>query len=149
MNFIKIRNYPKYINQASCWFHQKWSIPQEVYLESMHECIQKKTCVPQWYLVMEAEKIIAGLGVIDNDFHNRKDLTPNICAVYVEENYRNQGIANKMLENVCEDMKSLGIKMIYLVTDHTSFYEKCGFEYLEDVKNEGEENYSRLYQRSL
>ena len=41
--------------------------------------------------------------VIENDFHNRKDLTPNVCAVYVEENYRCQRIAGKLLEYVCED----------------------------------------------
>ena len=35
------------------------------------------------------DKVIGGLGVIENDFHDRKDLTPNICAVYTEEEYRN------------------------------------------------------------
>lgn len=28
-------------------------------------------------------------------FHKRMDLTPNICAVYVEEDYRNKGMAKK------------------------------------------------------
>lgn len=31
-------------------------------------------------------------GSIANDFHDRKDLTPNICAVYTEEAYRGRGI---------------------------------------------------------
>ena len=39
-----------------------------------------------------------GAGVIENDFHDRKDLTPNVCAVYVEEHCRCQGIAGKLLE---------------------------------------------------
>ncbi len=60
-----------------------------------------------------------GLGVIENDFHNRKDLTPNICAVYVEEKYRGQGIAGKMLNFVCEDMKrKVLILYILLLTTH-------------------------------
>ncbi len=53
---------------------------------------------PEWYIVLDKEIIIAGVGVIENDFHNRKDLTPNVCAVYVEPLYRNQGIAGKMLK---------------------------------------------------
>ena len=28
---------------------------------------------------------ISGAGVIENDFHDRKDLTPNLCALFVEE----------------------------------------------------------------
>ncbi len=40
--------------------------------------------------------IVAGLGVIENDFHNRKDLAPNVCAVYTEEDCRCKGIAGKL-----------------------------------------------------
>ena len=44
------------------------------------------------------------MGVIENDFHDRKDLAPNVCAVYVEQEYRRRGIAGKLLNDVCEDM---------------------------------------------
>lgn len=40
---------------------------------------------PQWYTAMENRKIIGGMGVIESDFPNRKDLSPNVCAVYTEE----------------------------------------------------------------
>ena len=43
------------------------------------------------------------MGVIENDFHDRKDLTPNVCAVYTEE-YRCQGVAGSILIFVCKDM---------------------------------------------
>lgn len=48
-----------------------------------------------WYLCLDNERIVGGLGVIENDFHNRKDLTPNVCAVYTEQKYRCQGIAGQ------------------------------------------------------
>ena len=64
--------------------------------------------------------------VIENDFHKRKDLTPNVCAVYVEEEYRGQGIAGGLLEYACRDMEKRGIGTLYLATDHTSFYERYG-----------------------
>jgi predicted GNAT family acetyltransferase len=54
--------------------------------------------------VLKDGKIIAGAGVITNDFHNRPDLTPNVCAVYVEKEYRCRGIAGRMLAHVCEKM---------------------------------------------
>ena len=144
-DMIKISEYPEIIPDAAEWFHQKWGIPTDVYIESMKQCIQEGNVVPEWYVTRTNGRIIAGLGVIENDFHDRKDLTPNVCAVYVEEEYRCQGIAGRMLEGVCSDMKERGIGTLYLVTDHTSFYERYGWEFLCMVQGEGEPDMSRMY----
>lgn len=144
-NIITIRNHAEWIGRASGWFCQKWGIPKEAYMESMEECKEQRSAVPQWYLIMDGQRIIAGAGVIGNDFHDRKDLTPNVCAVYVEEAYRCQGIAGKLLQFICEDMKKQGIHTLYLVTDHTSFYERYGWEFLCMVQGDGEEEMTRMY----
>lgn len=142
---LKISEHPHLAETAANWFHAKWGIPLEAYAESINDCIQKKSAVPQWYLVLEKGNIIGGCGVIENDFHNRKDLTPNICAVYVEEAYRCQGIAGKLLQFVCDDMKERGIPTLYLLTDHSSFYERYQWEFLCMVQGDGEEEPSRMY----
>lgn len=142
---IKIQEHPELKNYAANWFHEKWNIPLEAYLQSIDECMKNKTPVPQWYIVIIGDKIVGGLGVIENDFHNRKDLTPNVCAVFVEDDYRCQGIAGKMLNYVCDDMKKNNIDTLYLVTDHTSFYERYGWEFLCMVQAEGEKNLTRMY----
>lgn len=142
---IRIQEHPELKDRAAAWFHEKWHIPQEAYLESMEACLQKTAPVPQWYVVMEAGRIVAGLGVIGNDFHNRKDLTPNVCAVYVEASHRNRGIAGQMLQFVCQDMVRLGIRTLYLLTDHTGFYERYGWQFLYMVQGDGEEAQSRMY----
>lgn len=141
---IKIKDHSEMLDTAATWFHQKWGIPKEAYVESMEESLQEDA-VPQWYVVMKDEKIIAGLGVIENDFHDRKDLTPNVCAVYAEEEYRGQGLAGEMLRFVCEDMKAKGIDTLYLLTDHTGFYERYGWEFFCMVQGDGEEEMSRMY----
>ena len=101
---VCLRDHPELADAAAKWFHQKWGVPQEAYAQSISECLQKNTAVPQWYLVINRKEIIAGIGVIENDFHNRKDLAPNVCAVHVEEAYRNRGIAGRMLQFVCDDL---------------------------------------------
>ncbi len=144
---VKIQDCPQLKERAALWFHQKWGIPLEAYLQSMEECLNPRPgyFVPQWYVVMEGEDIIGGLGVIENDFHDRKDLAPNVCAVYVEELYRCQGIAGKMLEFVCNDFKDKGVSTLYLVTDHTSFYERYGWKFLCMVQGDGEPKMARMY----
>ena len=89
--------------------------------------------------------IVSGLGVIENDFHNRKDLTPNVCAVYTEADCRCQGIAGRLLNMAVDDMRAKGISPLYLVTDHIGFYERYGWEFLCMVQGDGEPEMSRMY----
>lgn len=147
MNYeiVKLIDKPQIKEQAAQWFHEKWGIPLAAYEESMEECLTKVNPVPQWYVAVEKDRIIGGLGVIENDFHNRKDLTPNVCAVYVEEDKRCNGIAGALLCYVCNDMKEKGIDTLYLVTDHTSFYERYGWEFLCMVQGDGEPDMTRMY----
>ena len=142
---LNLTHKPELLDSAARWFHEKWGIPLETYRESMEESLQKTAAVPQWYLAMKDSKIIGGMGVIENDFHDRKDLAPNVCAVYTEEAYRNHGVAGALLNYVCRDMKERGIPTLYLLTDHTSFYERYGWEFYCMVQGDGEPHMSRMY----
>ena len=145
MQILKIRDYKELVSRAAEWFQMKRQIPLEAYVESMNECKKNEASVPQWYIAIDGSEIIGGLGVIENDFHDRKDLTPNVCAVYVNDEYRGKGIAGKLLQFVCDDMKGLGINTLYLLTEHTSFYERYGWEFLCMVQGYDEDNLSRMY----
>ena len=46
---------------------------------------------------------------------------------------------------VAADMKLKGIAPVYLVTDHTGFYERYGRTFLCMVQEEGESHMSRMY----
>lgn len=142
---IRIKDAPERKEAAAQWFHEKWGIPLSAYLESMEESLAASGAVPQWYVAMEGSRIIGGMGVIENDFHDRKDLTPNVCAVYVEPDKRCRGIAGALLHYVCEDMKAQEMDTLYLVTDHTSFYERYGWEFLCMVQGDGEPDLTRMY----
>lgn len=144
---VKLRECPERKDEAAVWFHEKWGYPLEAYRESMEECLAGGGPVPQWYMAVAEGRIIGGLGVIENDYHDRKDLTPNVCAVYVEEAYRCQGIAGALLDHVCQDMGQLGISPLYLLTDHTSFYERYGWEFFCMALGDGEDRPSRMYRR--
>lgn len=146
---IRIQEHPELIEKAARWFHEKWGIPETAYLESMRACVERREPVPQWYVLMEGERVIAGLGVIERDFHQRPDLTPNVCAVYVEEAYRSQGIAGRMLDFVCREFREKGLKNLYLVTDHDTFYERYGWAFLCMVPEEDGTAMTRMYRYEL
>ncbi|MCU6701190.1 GNAT family N-acetyltransferase [Dorea ammoniilytica] len=142
--YTNLAEIPSIKDKAAEWFHSKWGVPKEAYLECMDAFLNGETDYG-WYLCLDNNKIIAGMGVIENDFHDRKDLTPNVCAVYTEEKYRCQGIAGKLLNMVVEDCRQKGISPVYLITDHTSFYERYGWEFLCMVQGDGEPEMTRMY----
>ncbi len=142
--YITLRQQPELKNKAAEWFHSKWGIPKEAYLECMEAYLNNETEYG-WYLCLDGEKIVGGLGVIKNDFHDRKDLTPNICAVYTETEYRCQGIAGYLLNMVVEELRSKSVTPVYLITDHTGFYERYGWEFLCEVQGDNESEMTRMY----
>lgn len=144
-NIIRLTDHPYFKGKMARWFHDKWGISEALYLQSMEETLTRQKPYPQWYVALDNGRIIGGLGVIENDFHNRKDLSPNVCAVYTEPEYRGRGIAGELLNFACDDMAARGIRTLYLVTDHTGFYERYGWAFFCEVQGDGEEDTSRLY----
>ena len=147
-DILKISEHPEMLYAAAEWFHEKWRIPLEAYRDSMKEALSK-SAVPEWYIAVANGSIIAGMGVIENDFHLRKDLTPNVCAVYTEERHRRRGLAGRLLNYVCGDMAARGIGTLYLLTDHSGFYERYGWEFFCMVQGDGEEEMSRMYMHRM
>ena len=117
-NFLTLRDRPELMDRAAAWFHEKWRVPKEAYLECMTAYLNRETEYG-WYLCLSGERIVGGLGVIENDFHDRKDLTPNVCAVYTEADCRCQGIAGRL--------------------------ERYGWEFLCMVQGDGEPEMTRMY----
>lgn len=146
---LSIRSCPELMEKAARWFSQKWSVPVAAYLESMGRSLAPDAVVPAWYVIPdEVGGVLAGLGVIENDFHRRPDLTPNLCAIYVTEGYRMQGIARQLIDHACTALARQGIEDVYLITGHTQFYEHCGFRFYGMIEEE-DGNRIRMYHRSL
>ena len=144
LSYITLRERPALEKPAAQWFSSKWGVPEEAYLECMDAYLSGETEYG-WYLCLDGEAIVSGLGVIENDFHDRPDLAPNVCAVYTEESHRKHGIAGALLNMAVEDLRAHGISPVYLVTDHTGFYERYGWEFLCMVQGDGEPEMTRMY----
>lgn len=144
MKIISINDRPERIPEAAAWFSRRWSVPYQAYRDSMQEAAVSAG-IPKWYLAADGEEIFGGCGIIANDFHDRPDLTPNLCALWVDEPFRCRGIAGKLLAYAVEEAHWMGYDMLYLVTDHTSFYERYGWTFLTMV-NGDDGCPARLYQ---
>lgn len=146
-DILNLNDHPELTQKYAQWQHEKWGIPLDAYLDSLAQAKLSQTGVPTWYAIQDADgAIIAGVGVIENDFHKRPDLTPNVCAVYVEESHRKQGLARLLLNHACQELARKGIHDAYLLTDHTDFYERCGWEFFIMVEENGGDT-ARMYHK--
>ena len=91
---------------------------------SPSECIEaypSRDTEPGWFLCPDSSQIICSLGAIENDFHGRRDLTPNICAIYTKESHRRLGIAGKLLNMAAVDLITKGL----LQSLQQALYHSC------------------------
>ena len=90
--YITLREQPEWKNPAAQWFHSKWGVPTQAYLDCMDAYLGRETEYG-WYLCVKDGQILGGLGVIENDFHDRKDLTPTGGTnLYID--YRMSGVGS-------------------------------------------------------
>lgn len=62
--------------------------------------------------------------------------------------YRNQKLATHLIQFIIKDMQQKGIKQLFLLTNHTSFYEKLNWKYITVIED-NEKQSMRVYQYIL
>lgn len=142
---LAVRERPELLTRAVDYFSSKWGIERKIYEESITDSLTTSKPTPRWYLMMKDDEIIGSYGLIENDFMVRKDLTPWLCALYVEEKERRRGLGGKLLDHGRREAAKLCFPKVYLCTDHAGYYERYGWRFfgMEESEFGGE---TRVYE---
>lgn len=71
-------------------------------------------------------------GLARDDLPQRPDLGPWLACVYVRPEARGQGLAERLIEEICAEARTLGHKRLYLHTrDRADYYARRGWRLLE------------------
>lgn len=93
--YIKLRERPELKQTAAEWFHSKWGVPTKAYLDCMNAYLAEETEYG-WYLCLDNDKIIGGMGALKTTFTTEKTLhqmsAPSI---------RKRTIVAKELRGIC------------------------------------------------
>ncbi len=144
---VSLRSEPAMLDIFCSYFSKHWGKP-ELYCNCMQAALQTSSPLPQWFLAMQGDEIIGGCGLITNDFISRMDLYPWLCALYVEENFRRQGVGGMLIDYTAGTAQKLGFENLYCGTDHIGYYEKYRFQYIGTGYHPWNET-SRIYSRKL
>lgn len=129
LELFSIRERPELADDAIAFFQRHWATEDSmrVYDDCIRSCLESESPLPQWYVLMLNGKIVAGAGLITNDFISRMDLWPWLAALYVEEECRGCALGRELIRRALDDAAELGFSKLYLCTDHIGYYEKYGF----------------------
>lgn len=136
-----LKNKPQFVEDVvTCW-HKEWSQDKsEVGLDKQKNGILAKSNigkVPFILVAFDGNIFLGSAALFENDLDIMPELSPWLAGVFVDEKFRGQGIASRLVERVFTEAKELGYDKIYLHTEiAASLYEKLGCKKVCDTKND-------------
>jgi len=119
------------------WMYNWWG-KEEGYTFEGVKCYMEHTFqkdrLPKTYGLFDNGRIIGMFQFIYEDLDVRPDIYPWLANLYVDEEYRNKGMARILIQKVNEVAKTtLEFKELYLYTKHIGLYEKFGWNYISEL----------------
>lgn len=86
-------------------------------------------------IAKDDERLVGFCSFVKKDIIESIEYSPYIAIVYVEPNYRGHHISQKLVSIAENQLKKLGFKSIYIVTQHEGLYEKSGYKQIDSAND--------------
>lgn len=131
MNIELINKGSHLLEKGIEFFWRNWG--NESNFDFYKDCIENSLSddkpLPKFYIMLDNDEIIGSYALITNDIISRQDLMPWFACLFVDENYRNQGLAEELINHGLNESRKKRFNTLYLSTDLNDFYEKKGWNY--------------------
>ena len=129
---------PEAIPVITNWLVDEWGhTSDELNFENISSFLQKQTImnqIPETFVAIKKGKFIGTASLYQNDLSTRPDLTPWLAAVYVDPEFRTEGVGSGLVKYILKESHQLGIKNLYLWTaNKMDFYSKIGWKFFENT----------------
>lgn len=138
---VKINSqYPKIITIAK-WIFSEWGhIKPENSLETTIALLKGRCgdMIPSMYVAEVDNMPVGTASLIECDMEIRQQYTPWLASVYVDANWRNQGIGSQIVGHVENEAKNHKVKKLYLFTpNRQKMYFRLGWQQIEELEYKG------------
>lgn len=147
---INVKDYSYGIKSAIDYIHSKWGRAENYsfYYDAIVHSSEAGKPLPRFYLLLKAETIVGCYALLTNDLISRQDLYPWLGCLYIETSERGNQLGNYLMLHGISEARALGYQTLYLTSDHDGYYEKYGWQRIEDGFDFWG-NSSRIYKTNL
>lgn len=83
-------------------------------------------------IAIDGERLVGGAALARDDLAHRPDLGPWLACVFVRPEARGQGLAERLIDGICQEAKDCGFARLYLHTQSKQdYYAKRGWQVME------------------
>ncbi len=82
-------------------------------------------------------RIVGYCTFMKTDYYPENRYFPWLSTIFVDEKYRGNRISEKMINTVIAYAKEHNFSRVYIPSDMRGFYEKYGFERIDELQNYG------------
>jgi len=112
----------------------KVDLSYEDILAAITKCCRQK--LPMRLIALVDDTCVGTVSLVQNDLRCR-EYSPWLAALYVDKDYRNQGIGEQLINAVIDVARKLGHEKLYLRTEHASdYYRKLGWAFVETCEDD-------------
>lgn len=134
-----LENHPELVPLCARWNYETWGRDdgrsREEIIDSFLDFLNPES--RQKALVGFVSGVPVGLSLlIDNDLESHPELSPWLASLYVTPEMRLIGVGKAMVEATEEIARQQGHEELYLYTAETRYYERMGWQKLEELQDE-------------
>ena len=113
------------------WLFNEWGVHGEKnnkeFWKSWVNSSLSKIDIPQTYIAIEGDELIATFSLWRCDLQSRQDLFPWFGGLIVKKNYRSKGIGKLMQYKAFGILHNLGYQEVYCFSEFANYYETTGW----------------------
>ncbi|WP_156889740.1 GNAT family N-acetyltransferase [Paenibacillus harenae] len=122
-----IKECPERRNAFIAYISAAWPAVKNAVIPQLEESLATSNRLPLTFLVLKNDRIIGFYQLIEQEYLDRKDLSPWIAPLFIDKSERGQALGAMLLQHGRKTAGQLGYEKVYLTTDHIRYYEKYGF----------------------
>ena len=144
-----LADHKEYIDTVVNWLWKEFGNENNYeFFQSIIKNSLIKNKLPLTFIALADNELVGTIGLWRSDLVSRQDLYPWVSALFVKENFRAKRIGQELQHFLIEYCREVGFTELFLYTDICNYYEKTGWEYLEDgVEYSGD--YIKIYKKEM
>ncbi|WP_422402704.1 GNAT family N-acetyltransferase [Pseudomonas sp. GZD-209] len=140
-----LENHMQHSDTLALWLHQQFHYEfADLPLPDWQKAFSEGQYNDQWrcLIALDGDQLLGSAALATDDLPERPDLGPWLACVFVTPQARGQGLAERLIDGICEQARKTGISTLYLHThDQQAYYQKRGWRLLERFEAWGEEHW--------